>query len=212
MVKRHQELFTCVLSFHYAIMDGWSAQCLVRFVNQHYLQTLSMRAVEADPDHSYFTAQKMLEAESRKNVQFWERALENIAATAGLLESLPIKVQNETARPFILQDAQLSIQGDLLHALRETCKQEGLTLHSILQFAWHRTLYAYCNASQTVIGTIVSGRNLPIAGIEDSVGLYINTLPLAVDHEADPNMSIRELIGKIQDSMMDISNHSGINL
>ena len=58
----------------------------------------------------------------------------------------------------------------------------------------------------------MSGRNLPINDIENSVGLYINTLPLVVDHNAQKSKSIIESIKAIQDNINEINSRSDISL
>ncbi|MCI5151468.1 MAG: hypothetical protein D3916_19185, partial [Candidatus Electrothrix sp. MAN1_4] len=45
-------------------------------------------------------------------------------------------------------------------------------------------------------GVTVSGRNAPLSGIEEMIGLFINTLPLRID--ADPEDSVRDYMQKIQ--------------
>jgi amino acid adenylation domain-containing protein len=60
------------------------------------------------------------------------------------------------------------------------------------------------------VGTTVSGRDLPIEGIESSVGLYINTLPLVVDWENQG--SILSQLHHIQDRMTGLNTHSFADL
>ena len=62
-------------------------------------------------------------------------------------------------------------------------QKEGVTLNAILLYVWHKTLSIYGNTIQTIVGITVSGRSLPVNDIESSVGLYINTLPLIVNHQ-----------------------------
>jgi amino acid adenylation domain-containing protein len=51
--------------------------------------------------------------------------------------------------------------------------------------AWGILLQTYCNTRDVVFGTTVSGRTPAIKGIENMVGLFINTLPLRVTAEPD---------------------------
>ena len=71
--------------------------------------------------------------------------------------------------------------GNLYEGLKAKSKEHGLTLNTMVQFAWHKLLQVYTRDEQTIVGTTVSGRSIPVEGIEDSVGLYINTLPLIID-------------------------------
>ncbi|WP_047686740.1 condensation domain-containing protein, partial [Xenorhabdus sp. NBAII XenSa04] len=71
----------------------------------------------------------------------------------------------------------LTIQGNAYKQLTTMCQKQGVTLNVALQFAWHKLLHSYSGDKQTIVGTTVSGRDVPVEGIEASVGLYINTLP-----------------------------------
>ncbi|WP_047686703.1 condensation domain-containing protein, partial [Xenorhabdus sp. NBAII XenSa04] len=71
----------------------------------------------------------------------------------------------------------LTIQGNAYKQLKAMCRKQGVTLNVVLQFAWHKLLNSYSGDEQTIVGTTVSGRDVPVEGIEASVGLYINTLP-----------------------------------
>lgn len=62
-------------------------------------------------------------------------------------------------------------------AYKKCAQETGLTQNSIIQFAWHKLIQIYTGDLQTIVGTTVSGRNIPIIDINQSIGLYINTLP-----------------------------------
>src|SRR5690606_6506109 len=76
----------------------------------------------------------------------------------------------------------------------------------------YKVLSVYGNSNQTIVGTVVSGRNIPIDDIESAVGLYINTLPLIVDHSHKNASSIIELIKDIHREINEISSRSNVNL
>ncbi|CAF3562419.1 unnamed protein product, partial [Rotaria socialis] len=103
----------------------------------------------------------------------------------------------------------LIIADNLYRNLKNTCRESGITLSSIFLFVWHKILSVYGNSSQTVIGTTVSGRNLPVNDIETSVGLFINTLPLIVNHYADG--LIIDAIKDIQDKMNEMITRSNVD-
>jgi non-ribosomal peptide synthetase component F len=71
-------------------------------------------------------------------------------------------------------------------------------------------LHIYGASDITVVGTVVSGRNLPINNIENSVGLFINTLPLVFTH--NNKLSIVEQIKALQNSINEINSKNNVNL
>ena len=63
----------------------------------------------------------------------------------------------------------------LAHRAREL----GVTAGLLAQYAWHRLLARCSGDAVTLVGNVTPGRDYPIEGITASVGLYINSLPLA---------------------------------
>ncbi|WP_152548141.1 non-ribosomal peptide synthetase, partial [Photobacterium galatheae] len=104
----------------------------------------------------------------------------------------------------------LTLAGADYQQIKHTCQQFGVTLNVMLQFAWHKLLHTYTGDSQTLVGTTVSGRDVPVEGIEQSVGLYINTLPLCVDWS--PLSSVSDILQKIHQQVAAINTHSAMSL
>src|SRR5205085_1716043 len=56
------------------------------------------------------------------------------------------------------------------------------TLSTVMQGAWAYLLHRYTGYQHVVLGQTVSGRSaVDVAGIEEMVGLFINTLPAPVE-------------------------------
>ncbi|NFB85053.1 hypothetical protein EXN63_20305, partial [Clostridium botulinum] len=68
--------------------------------------------------------------------------------------------------------------------------------NTIIQAVWGILLQRYNNIDDVVFGTVVSGRNANIEGIDRMVGLFINTIPVRIKTES--GMSFVELIKEIQ--------------
>src|SRR5690606_27647754 len=104
---------------------------------------------------------------------YWREALTSDDDGGGRLEfSRPLAVATGRGREFVTLETEL--QASLEARARET----GVTLATVLQAAWLRLLAAQ-NASATItIGVTRSGRQAPLSGIVDAVGLFIETLPV----------------------------------
>jgi amino acid adenylation domain-containing protein len=55
-----------------------------------------------------------------------------------------------------------------------------MTLNTLVQGAWALLLSRYSGEEDVIFGAVTSGRSAPVAGIEETVGLFINTLPARV--------------------------------
>ncbi|WP_347217489.1 amino acid adenylation domain-containing protein [Chryseobacterium sp.] len=101
------------------------------------------------------------------------------------------------------------VSEDGYNHLKDFTKVHGLTVNAVMQYLWHSQLKLYSGLQTTVVGTTVSGRNLPVDGIESSAGLYINTLPLIVNHEEG---RVTDRIMEIQNRISELNTHSDISL
>ncbi|WP_298776679.1 non-ribosomal peptide synthetase, partial [uncultured Shewanella sp.] len=108
------------------------------------------------------------------------------------------------------QTQSVCVTGDDLAQLKALCREQAVTLNVVMQFAWHKLLQVYTGDEQTIVGTTVSGRDIPVDGIASSVGLYINTLPLMV--RWNDNTTCAEVMQAIQCSMAELNSHSGVSL
>src|SRR6185369_7293505 len=64
--------------------------------------------------------------------------------------------------------------------LQQLARREELTLNTIVQGAWGLLLSRYSGAEDVVFGAVVSGRPAELRGVEQMLGLFINTLPVRV--------------------------------
>ncbi len=65
--------------------------------------------------------------------------------------------------------------------------------------AWGILLQKYNNSEQALFGTTVSGRNAKVKGIEEIVGLFINTLPLIL--KKTPGEKITAIVHRIDETL-----------
>ncbi|MGA9381329.1 MAG: amino acid adenylation domain-containing protein, partial [Phormidium sp.] len=73
-------------------------------------------------------------------------------------------------------------------------REHQLTLNNLVQTTWALLLSRYSQETDIVFGATVSGRPPIISGVESIVGLFINTLPMRVQIEAQT-----ELLGLLKD-------------
>lgn len=213
LFKRSQNLYTFILSNHHIILDGWSVYILLQYVHEVYANLLNNKAIVLETDEQYKISQKYLQSNIDKHKAYWDRYLSCVEEKVDLSHLLLNNTYKTTEHDYIhkQQEQKLIIQGDLYKQLKELSKQEGVTFNAVFQYIWHKVLSVYGNSNKTVVGTTVSGRDIPVSDIDKLVGLYINTLPLLVDHNTN-NQSIIKIIKKIQADINEINSKSNVNL
>ena len=208
----------CLFSCHHAVMDGWSLPLLFEHVHEAYLS--EPPAFELTPwmDTAYLESQRFLQAHRHDHRSHWAGVLDPVTERCDLNPLL-----NEASRYEVplaeyddIQDQRQKTlvvdRSQWLSQLREECAADGITLHSLLQFIWHRVLSTYGGGSQTITGTTIAGRQLPIAGIEDSVGMYINTLPLVLDHKSTESQTVRQAVIEVQKRVNEMNSRGAVEL
>ncbi|PWN68629.1 hypothetical protein C1631_018305, partial [Chryseobacterium phosphatilyticum] len=213
LFKRSQNQYTCLFSNHHAILDGWSIPVILNSIHTNYLNLTKGQEITVIKDRAYTDTQKYLRDHKETGRKFWNtymKSLEDHEDLSGLIKASQRPVDLGTYRH--IQDPQhikMRITGNQYDLLKAFTKTHGLTVNAILQYLWHQQLRIYGGLSTTIVGTTVSGRSLPVDGIEWSAGLYINTLPLIVTHEEG---RVIDHIKELQNRISDINTHSDINL
>nr|AAK21902.1 alpha-aminoadipyl-cysteinyl-valine synthetase [Kallichroma tethys] len=207
----------CLFSCHHAILDGWSLPLLFEDVHDSYLGLLDGVASASPVDLSYIHSQQYLQRHRDHHLSFWSCQLDQVEERCDMNALL-----NESSRykvPLadydrIVEQKQQTIQlpwTDSMKELKAECLNQGLTIHSVLQLVWHLVLHSY-GGGTTITGTTISGRYIPVEGIERSIGMFINTLPLIFDHERCRGMTALEAISHIQDQVNVMNSRGNVEL
>lgn len=191
VLKLAPERYKIVLSFHHIIMDGWSLNIVFKQLFEIYSKLLigaNLDLGEPQTLNGYF---RWLERQSPEaSIGYWKNYL-RAAEHEPLLQQqdgLDIYRQRHDEFEFLLDQAgtrQLS-----LFAARH-----GLTVSNILLAIWALFLQKQTGRKDVVFGRLVSGRKPSIENIENTVGLFINILPLRVTiSQSDSILSVTQRI------------------
>ncbi|MCP4221344.1 MAG: amino acid adenylation domain-containing protein, partial [bacterium] len=114
--------------------------------------------------------------DKREQEVYWKGCLEDWEPRGELpvKNSLPGQGKGDTVEHNVV------LAGDLTEDLELCVKKYRVTAASILYTARGLLLQKYVDSPDVLFGTTVSGRNVPGRDFENTVGLFINTLPLRV--------------------------------
>ena len=87
----------------------------------------------------------------------------------------------------------VKIKGDVRHSLPPN---DALGISARLQTAWLCTLIALSDTADIMLLMASTGRNCPVPGVEELIGLCICGIPLRI--QADMNATLRTMIGNVQ--------------
>ncbi|KGM27012.1 hypothetical protein KS18_16505 [Photorhabdus luminescens] len=211
LIKQSEHLVTVLITQHHCITDGWSSPILLQAVHEYYNELTQERVPQIVVDKAYLATQQYYLDHKAESEAYWaehKSQLHGMNDFSPLLSHCVDLTQIKTVEKPAEQ--LFTIQSNTYAQLKDMCRTQGVTLNVALQFAWHKLLHSYTGDAQTIVGTTVSGRDVPVAGIESSVGLYINTLPLRVQWR--PTDSIAAVLQDIQTAIAALNSHSAVSL
>lgn len=85
------------------------------------------------------------------------------------------------------------------------CRGQSITPASLLTTAWAVTLSRFTGSVRPCFGYLASGRDVPVEGIEDAVGAFVNMLVCYVDLAASP--SAGDLCSQVQNQFVESLTH-----
>ncbi|WP_239153171.1 condensation domain-containing protein, partial [Virgisporangium aurantiacum] len=119
---------------------------------------------------------------------YWRHTLTNITEPTPLPTTTnPQPGHTETRR---------ELPTNLTTQLTQLARQHHLTLSTIIRGAWAILLHHYSNHNHILFGATVSGRPPDLPGVENIIGLFINTIPITADLTTNP--TILELLTTLQ--------------
>ncbi|WP_237386292.1 non-ribosomal peptide synthetase, partial [Xenorhabdus sp. Sc-CR9] len=210
-IKQDEQLTTVLVTLHHCIIDGWSYPILLQAVHEYYNELTQGRTPKIVVDKAYLATQQYYLDHKSESEAYWAERKSQFGRMNDFSSLLSHRVDLMQIKTVEKPAEQIfTIQGNTYEQLKDTCRTQGITLNVALQFAWHKLLHSYTGDEQTIVGTTVSGRDVPVEGIESSVGLYINTLPLMV--QWDQADSIDAVLQNIQKDIAALNSHSDISL
>ncbi|MCL2426256.1 MAG: amino acid adenylation domain-containing protein [Oscillospiraceae bacterium] len=204
-----------ILSSHHIIIDGWSLSIVLGDLLRYYKmlkdgesveKTTSVARKEKSESGSYGEYIKWVNDQDNENsMTYWDELLsdyEHVAEIRSTEKPEPTKLQAVTET--------LSFGVELSDALVNLASNNDVTMSVVAEAAWGVVLQKFNFVDDVVFGKVVSGRNVPINGIEKTIGLFINTIPCRV--KCYENTKVSELLQSIKDQGIDGYSHDYCSL
>ncbi len=199
LVRSTGSAWHLIFTSHHILIDGWSNAQLLGEVLAHYAgQAVSAPLGQFRDYLGWLQQQPSGEA-------FWKNALAPLHAPTLLAQALRAPVGGVG-----MADHQVLLDDDFTQALSEFARQQKVTLNTVLQGAWSLLLQRYSGQACVVFGATVAGRSAPLPGIEQQLGLFINTLPLI--SAASPAQSAGAWLNELQALNLSLRDHEHVPL
>jgi len=194
--QRHELIYT----HHHILMDGWSNSRLFGEVLQRYAGVAVPEAAGRYRDYIGWLQQR----DPGNTEAFWREQL-NILQT-------PTRLGSSQAQAIEGYGERLcSLERPLTARLEAFARRNKVTLNTLVQAAWLILLQRYAGGQSVVsFGATVAGRPAEVAGVEEQIGLFINTLPVIC--AVDAQQSVADWLQAVQAQNLALREHEHTGL
>ncbi|MCK4765019.1 MAG: amino acid adenylation domain-containing protein, partial [Candidatus Aminicenantes bacterium] len=191
LCKIEAEQYEMIVSNHHILYDGWSNGIILR----EFFAAYEVLAAGKEPQKPVKTKFKeyikwLKDRDQGEQEKYWKNYLAGFDAPTVLSVKRPGGGEVGAAGNF-----KTRLTKDFRVKLEDFAKEHKVTPASLLYSAYGILLQKYNNSGGVIFGATSAGRAAKIKGIEDMVGLFINTLPLRVESESGEK--IADLLKKV---------------
>lgn len=197
--------FRLLWTVHHILADGWSMPILTKELLAAYgaggeIDDAGIPAPRPYRDHLGWLAKQ----DERVGLHAWHTAL------AGLDE--PTRVAPSLTEPVraVPESVAVTVSRELTAIVTGAARERGLTLNTVAQGCWALALALLTGRRDIVFGGVSSARPAELDGVEGTVGMFANTLPVRV--ALDPRKSVVDTLHDLQRQQFDLLDHQHVGL
>ncbi len=189
VIKIGENKYRLIISFHHIILDGWSINLLFREIFQFYNRLYDEENIVVQQDVRYSEYIKWLISQNEDEaLKYWRGQIESIEEPTGFYDH----TGELRGASYFPECISRDIGENHTKAIERISKELKITPNSIFETAWGILLSRYNDCENVAFGKVVSGRNLPLDGIDETVGLFINTIPKCI--QIEQNIKVCDLL------------------
>jgi len=190
LVRVDAQRYHLIYTNHHILMDGWSASQLMGEVLQRY--SGEALALNAGRYRDYIQWLQRQDAEASE--RFWKEQLLALNEPTHLARAIAYA---PVAGVQTLYGEQRQVLDEpTTQRLRSLAQAHKVTLNTLVQAAWLLLLKRYTGQASVAFGATVSGRPADLKGVEQQIGLFINTLPVIASPQ--PEQSLESWLHSVQ--------------
>ncbi|RZM27139.1 MAG: amino acid adenylation domain-containing protein, partial [Pedobacter sp.] len=198
-IRLSADRYRMLLSYHHILFDGWSLPILLEeFLNIYDLLSSGIQGLTFEEDR-YEDYIRYIESRDKFAAErYWKKYLQRVEQPT-LLPFIGTTI-DRTKGAGAYKAELLRFGFEQTSRISDYAHTHHLTLNTIMQGIWSFLLHRYTGSDDILYGVIVSGRPEELPGVEQRVGMYINTLPL--HSTIEENQSVTEWLQAIQNDQV----------
>ncbi|MFG0610739.1 amino acid adenylation domain-containing protein [Delftia sp. WSY_14] len=186
LIRLTETRYQLIWTQQHIVSDGWSDSRLLG----EWLQCYAGEDLPARPP-AYGDYVRWLHRQDARAAQaFWTeelRALDGACLLAGAASDEPSPGYGKV---------YTRLGATRTQELQRHAQRERVTMNTLVQAAWALVLQRHTGSSRVIFGATVAGRPAQVEGAQEMLGLFINTIPIAVN--VRPGLSSGEFLRGMQ--------------
>jgi amino acid adenylation domain-containing protein/non-ribosomal peptide synthase protein (TIGR01720 family) len=177
LVRLREDRYHAVMSFQHILMDAWCRALLLKVFFHYYDGPDAGAAALPSPRPFRDFIEWLQRQDIERSREFWRQEL----AGFDVVTPLPFRQARKRAagEPEVCDVVERLEPGEIA-ALQDYAQGHQLTVNTVVQGAWALLMARLAQLDEVLFGVTVAGRPLELKGIQETVGLFINTVPLKV--------------------------------
>ncbi|KAI9193058.1 uncharacterized protein BJ171DRAFT_466684 [Polychytrium aggregatum] len=195
------------ITAHHAVYDGWSVPLIVKDLFAILSGHVPRPAPSSRPFLQFLAAVDPLATE-----EYWTGSLTAIKLSErGFLPSIshPSATDGALSTGPAFKDLTVAIAPSLTD-IKRAAHGFGVTPATMAKAAWAMVLHKFTRVDDVVFGWVVSGRQVPVRGIERMAGAFVNTVP--APFSINPSLALASFLKTTHASHIDSLPHSHVSM
>jgi amino acid adenylation domain-containing protein/FkbM family methyltransferase len=177
IIRLSEDRYRMLWTTHHILFDGWSLAILLEEFLTTYEALLSGKELKSTTEDRFEDYIRYLErTDNGQGETYWRNYVKDIEQST-LLPFIE-KTTERTKGSGHYKSLPLQIDAETTLQIQNFAQRNRITVNTLMQGVWARLLHHYTGEENVLYGIIVSGRPDDLPGVEQRVGIYINTLPL----------------------------------
>ena len=203
-----QDSHVLIAGMHHIISDAWSMEILVKELSILYLTfSAGMKSpLEAMPlqyvDYSAWQRQQVENGELKKQMDFWQGALEGAPSLLALPTDKPRQELPSNNGALLTK----SVPADLAAQANTFCSEQGITPFMFFLGVWQLLLGRYANSDDVVVGAPIAGRSR--SEFQELIGFFVNLLLMRA--RIEPDATVQQYYQSVKEMTLSAFSHQDL--
>ncbi|WP_345943444.1 amino acid adenylation domain-containing protein [Streptomyces sp. SID8352] len=189
LLKLAEDRWMLCVTQHHILTDGWSESLFFEELFALYGRGGDPEGMPPVTPYREYLAW-LAGTDTDAALEAWRTHL------SGLDQATLVAPADPARQPVTAEVVEIVLGEETSDLLRSFARGCGVTLNTVLSTAWALSLGQQTGRDDVVFGATVSGRPADIAGVDQMIGMFMNTLPFRVTLR--PGEQLRELLVRVQ--------------